>query len=54
MSACPILGLQPAYAGLHPNPLPLTMQDGIVKVALARAAKAGHNPHAESLAHENP
>ena len=36
-------------ADLHLDPLPLLVQDGLVKVALTRTAGANHQPHAESL-----
>ncbi len=42
-------GLCPDDAGLHLDPLPLLTQDGVVKVALARATDAEPHLHTESL-----
>jgi hypothetical protein len=36
-------------ANLHLDPLPLLVQDGVVKVALARAASVAAQPLAETL-----
>lgn len=43
----PRAGSSPDDTGLHLDPIPLLTQDGGVKVALARATDAGHQPHAE-------
>ena len=42
-------GASPDNAALHLDPLPLLTQDGVVKVALARAPDPDRHPHAESL-----
>jgi len=42
-------GSCPDDTSLHLDPLPLLTQDGVVKVAMARATESSHQPHAESL-----
>jgi len=42
-------GASPDHAALHLDPLPLLTQDGVVKVALPRAADADPRAHADSL-----
>jgi len=42
-------GSSPEDANLHLEALPLLVQDGVVKVALARAASAAVQPVAETL-----
>jgi Fe-S cluster biogenesis protein NfuA/nitrite reductase/ring-hydroxylating ferredoxin subunit len=39
----------PDNAALHLDPLPLLAQNGVVKVALARATDASRDPHADTL-----
>lgn len=44
-----LAGISPDDASLHLDPLPLLVQDGVVKVAQARTSDAAHHPQVESL-----